>query len=79
MLYFEQYGSVGFHEFWLLAAGILLLLVQKKNQEKDTRATCPFGYPALLVIVVSLKTRLAQTVQTHFSTITAMLGCVSMG
>ena len=28
---------------------------------------------------MSLKTRVAQTVQTLFSTITAMLGCVSMG
>ena len=28
---------------------------------------------------MSLKTRVAQTVQTLFPTITAMLGCVSMG
>ena len=76
---FLLYGLPFLTVFVCLQQAFFFCLSLKKNQEKHTHTTCPFGYPALLLIVVSLKTRFAQTVQTLVSTITAMLGCVSMG
>jgi hypothetical protein len=45
---------------------ILLLLVQKKNQENDTRATWSCGHLVLLDSFESLKTRSAQTGSNSF-------------
>jgi hypothetical protein len=53
---------------------------KKTNQKKGHQSFAPLsaGYPVLLDPAGSLKTRFAQTVQTPFSAVSAVLGCMTM-
>jgi hypothetical protein len=53
---------------------------KKTNQKKGHQSFAPLsaGFPVLLDPAGSLKTRFAQTVQTPFSAVSAVLGCMTM-
>jgi hypothetical protein len=53
---------------------------KKTNQKKGHQSFAPLSaeFPVLLEPAGSLKTRFAQTVQTPFSAVSAVLGCMTM-
>jgi hypothetical protein len=62
-----------------LICSFSLLAQRKRTKRKGTSHLFAFGeFPVLLEPAGSLKTRFAQTVQTPFSAVSAVLGCMTM-